>query len=60
MLKGKAKEVIKVDKVTSMRQMREILQIVNFYVRDRDMGEVLRRSLLTTSSMRLQEGNWDT
>ena len=39
--------------------MREILKIVNFYVRDRQMGHVLRRSLLSKSASDIGNGTWD-
>ena len=39
--------------------MREILKIVNFYVRDRSMGEILRRSVLTKAGSDLNSEKWD-
>lgn len=36
------------------------MRIINFYVRDRQLGEVLRRSLLTKSQTDLKNGTWDS
>ena len=54
---------MKATKVEShLTQVREILKLVNFYVRDREMGEVLRRCILTSSRKDLAEHgkSWDS
>ena len=49
-----------VEGCSRLTQLRQILKIVNFHVRDREMGEVLRKSLLTKCGTDIADQTWDS
>ena len=59
MLPQKVGKALAVDRPKALTQVRQLLKLVNFYVRDRTMSSVLRRSILTTSGNDLSKEAWD-
>ena len=50
------------DRAKALTQVRQLLKVVNFYARDRIIGIVLRRSILTTACHDLsrEDSCWDS